>query len=45
MKLLKNLLHKSKLIDIGIEDGKIAAIAPAGELSGEGCDFKGAKAR
>ena len=43
MKLIKNVKHKGALCDIGIEDGKIAAIAPAGELSGEGCDFGGAK--
>ena len=43
MKILKNLKHKGNLVDIGIEDGRIAVIAPAGELSGEGCDFGGAK--
>lgn len=43
MKLIKNVLHKGALCDIGIEDGKIAAIAPAGKLPYEGCDFGGAK--
>ena len=44
MKLIKNVWHKGALCDIGIEDGKIAAIAPAGELPYEGVDFGGAKA-
>ena len=43
MKLIKNVLHKGALCDIGIEGGKIAAIAPAGELPFEGVDFCGSK--
>ena len=43
MKLIKNVLHKGALCDIGIKDGKIAAIAPAGTLEGCGEDFGGAK--
>ena len=40
MKLIKNVNLYGKICDIGVEDGKIAAI---GSLEGEGVDFGGAR--
>ncbi|MBQ8528411.1 MAG: N-acetylglucosamine-6-phosphate deacetylase [Clostridia bacterium] len=40
MKLIKNVLHKGELVDIAVENGKIADI---GKLTGDGVDFGGAK--
>ena len=40
MKLIKNVLHKGKIVDIAVEDGIIKGI---GKYEGEGVDFGGAK--
>ena len=40
MKIIKNVTLYGKRVDIGVENGRIAAI---GTLSGEGTDFGGAK--
>lgn len=43
MKLIKNVRLGEELVDIALEDGKIAAIEKLGTLKGEGPDFGGAR--